>query len=79
MARRLVESWRSVADQQAGVLARRQLLAVGHTPHYVDRQVAASETVEAPAGPGGGARNVRNHRATAASSSDIAASNISLL
>jgi hypothetical protein len=41
MARRLDENWRSLADHQSGLLARRQLIALGHAPHYVDRQVAA--------------------------------------
>lgn len=39
--RRLDEDWRSLADQQCGLLARRQLIALGHAPHYADRQVAA--------------------------------------
>lgn len=41
MTRRLPTEWRGLAQQQSGLLARRQLIALGFTPHYVDRQIAA--------------------------------------
>jgi very-short-patch-repair endonuclease len=41
MTRRLSARWRELAAQQAGLLARRQLIGLGFAPHYVDRQVAA--------------------------------------
>lgn len=39
--RRLAEDWRALAAQQGGLLARRQLIQLGHPSHLVDYQVAA--------------------------------------
>jgi hypothetical protein len=41
MARRLQAVWADLAAQQAGLLARRQLIRLGLASHFVDRQVAA--------------------------------------
>jgi hypothetical protein len=41
MPARRSRSWRHLADQQAGLVARRQLVALGYGDHYVDSQVAA--------------------------------------
>jgi hypothetical protein len=41
VTRRLSPDWRDLADSQASLLARRQLINLGFAPHYVDRQVAA--------------------------------------
>jgi len=39
--RRLAADWRALAAQQGGLLARRQLIGLGHPSHFVDDQVAA--------------------------------------
>src|SRR4051812_19901741 len=41
VVKRLPKSWSSLAHEQAGLLARRQLIHLGFAPHYADRQVAA--------------------------------------
>jgi hypothetical protein len=41
MRRRPARDWRSLAATQAGLLARRQLLALGHAATFVEDQVAA--------------------------------------
>lgn len=41
MPSRRSTTWRELAAQQAGVVARRQLLAAGYSDHYVDSQIAA--------------------------------------
>jgi hypothetical protein len=41
MARRVGHTWSVLADHQAGLLARRQLVGLGFASHYTDRQVAA--------------------------------------
>lgn len=41
MPSRRSTTWRELAAQQAGVVARRQLLAAGYSDHYVGSQIAA--------------------------------------
>lgn len=41
MPARRSQSWRDLAEHQAGVVARRQLVALGYSDHYTDSQVAA--------------------------------------
>ncbi|HET7430648.1 MAG TPA: hypothetical protein VFJ89_04005 [Nocardioides sp.] len=41
MKRRFVKDWRALAAEQRGLLARRQLLALGHPCHFVDDQISA--------------------------------------
>jgi len=41
MPSRRSTTWRELAREQAGVVARRQLLAAGYSDHYVDSQIAA--------------------------------------
>jgi hypothetical protein len=41
MPARRSRSWRDLAGQQAGLVARRQLVPLGYSDHYVDSQIAA--------------------------------------
>src|SRR5262245_60905116 len=41
MERRMARDWRTLAGEQCGLLARRQLVALGHPAPFVDDQVAA--------------------------------------
>jgi hypothetical protein len=41
MPARRSSSWRLLAAQQSGLIARRQLVALGYGDHYVDAQIDA--------------------------------------